>query len=160
MNKSSHNYEKIKIHSNRVDSFIRRLRNSKIRFELGPSEAYMIDGDAAKLQTIYVDLNTVSELRKPRKTDGIYCHTKMNCISKFFVTVVYESDDIGMLYYKYTSDDVIAAFDNNEEAVSLLKMIEKANPLSDVVVVEHIADADITNEVQLEDNKIYWGYLE
>ena len=160
MNKSSHNYEKIKVNSNCVDSFIHRLRNGKVRFELGPSEAYMIDGKAAKLQTIYVDLNTISELRKPRKSDGIYCHSKMNCISKFFVTVVHESDDSDILFYKYISDDVIAMFDNKEEAVSLLKMIEKANPLSDVVVVEHIADADITNEVQLEDNKIYWGYLE
>lgn len=157
MNKSSNNYEKIKVESGYADSLICKLEESNVRFELGPSEKIEIDGETVELQTIYIDLNTVSKLRKPRKSDGIYCHSKMHCISNFFVTAVHESNDSGILFYKYTSDDVIATFDNKEEAVSLLKMIEKANPLSDVVVVEHIADADITNEIQLEVGKIYWG---
>ena len=160
MNKSSNNNEKIKVESGYADSLICKLEESNVRFELGPSKKIEIDGETVELQTIYIDLNTVSKLRKPRKSDGIHSHSKMEVISKYYLTLAKPIFSFGAWYWEYTLSDVIAEVETKEEALTLLEMINKTNPLYDVIVAEHYADAEITSEIQLAAGKTYWSEIE
>lgn len=52
--------------------------------------------------------------------------------------------------------DVIDEFDSYEEAFNLFEKIEKADPLQTVIIVERIADTEITDKTQLVECKTYW----
>ena len=47
-------------------------------------------------------------------------------------------------------------FDSYEEAFNLFEKIEKADPLQTVIIVERIADTEITDKTQLVEGKKYW----
>lgn len=61
-----------------------------------------------------------------------------------------------LLVYEYTLADVIDEFDSYEEAFNLFENIEKADPLQTVIIVERIADTEITDKTQLIAGKTYW----
>ena len=52
--------------------------------------------------------------------------------------------------------DVIDEFDSYEEVFNLFEKIEKSKPLKTVIIVERIADTEITDKTQLIDGKTYW----
>lgn len=68
-----------------MDSFVTTLENNNIRYGLGLSELIDVDGKTAELQTVYIDMNTVGKIRTSKKPDGIYSHTKMKSVNRFFV---------------------------------------------------------------------------
>lgn len=67
---------------------------------------------------------------------------------KFYRTV--------LLRYEYTLADVIDEFYSYEEAFNLFEKIEKSDPLQTVIIVERIADTEITDKTQLAEGKTYW----
>ncbi len=150
------NFEKLKVAADYMDCLINKLEDNGIRYGLGLSEFVNVAGKAIELQVVYIDLETVSKFRKPAKSDGIYSHSKMKSVSRFFVTLAKEIVCCENVLYEYTLADVIDEFDSYEEAFNLFEKIEKSNPLKTVIIVERIADTEITDKTQLVDGKTYW----
>lgn len=125
MSNTNSNFMKLKVESDYMDSFVTALENKNIRYDLGLSEFADIDGKIAELQTVYIDMNTVSEIRSPKKSDGIYSYAKMKSVSKFFVTLAKAIVCCENVFYEYTLADVIDEFDSYEEAFNLFKKLKK-----------------------------------
>lgn len=101
-------------------------------------------------------MNTVGIIRTYEKSDGIYSHAKMKSVSRFFVCFAKEIVCCENEFYEYTLADAIDEFDSYEEAFNLFEKNEKADPLQTVIIVERIADTEITDKTQLVDSKTYW----
>lgn len=156
MSNKNSNFMKLKVESDYMDSFVTTLENNNIRYGLGLSEFIDVDGKTVELQTVYIDMNTVGKIRTSEKSDGIYSHTKMKSVSRFFVCFAKEIVCCENVFYEYTLADVIDEFDSYEEAFNLFEKIEKADPLQTVIIVERIADTEITDKTHLVEGKTYW----
>lgn len=156
MSDKNSNFMKLQVELDYMDSFITKLEDDNIRYGLGLSEFVDVDGKTVELQTVYVDMNTVNEIRNHKKSDGIYSHAKMKSVSRFFVTLAKEIVCCENVFYEYTLADVIDEFDSYKEAFNLFEKIEKTDPLQTVIIVERIADTEITDKTQLINGKTYW----
>lgn len=156
MSNKNSNFMKLKVESDYMDSFVTTLENNNIRYGLGLSEFIDVDGKTVELQTVYIDMNTVGIIRTSKKPNGIYSHAKMKSVSRFFVCFAKEIVYCENVFYEYTLADVIDEFDSYEEAFNLFEKIEKADPLQTVIIVERIADTEITDKTQLVEGKTYW----
>ena len=156
MSNKNSNFMKLKVESDYMDSFVTTLESKNIRYGLGLSELIDVDDKTVELQTVYIDMNTVGIIRTSEKPDGIYSHTKMKSVSRFFVCFAKEIVCCENVFYEYTLADVIDEFDSYEEAFNLFEKIEKADPLQTVIIVERIADTEITDKTQPVEGKTYW----
>ena len=149
-------FKKIKVDTDYVDWMLSILEDSGVDYELGSSEFIEIDGEPIELQVVYIDSDTFCNLKRPEKSNCINSHSKMKTISRFFVTFAEEIECGKNTFYEYSSADVIAEFDLYEDAYNLFATIEKSKPIRTVIIVEHIADAKITDNIKLIDGKTYW----